>query len=192
MAKRTCSSCGNGFIGRGGAEYCSAACRQRARRARGGGDRNAKCDTAVTDTATAPPAKAKRGASRRAASTTSTGGVHCVEAVALLQALDAELAVKSDAMGLPPEQPLEWTAVELALLETVAGSIDRKVDLYARYRASDDDKVRVKLSGEVRLLERLAADLLKRVSTDLPAAPSHVSVKASEAAKTRWARNAAR
>lgn len=178
-SKRTCVTCQNKFIGRATAQYCSAACKQRAHRGRRGANRNAPTRVTVT-------VPSDQGSDSR-----SDPGGHCAEASALLQALDAELAMKSDAMGLPPEQPLEWSTVERANLGTIADAIDRKVDLQGRYRAADDDKVRVKLSGEIRLLQRLAADLLKRVSTDLPAAPSHISVKASQAAKTRWARNAA-
>ena len=64
--------------------------------------------------------------------------------------------------------------------------MDRKVDLWARYHTSDDDRMRVKLSGELRLLETSLARLLKSVSTDLPAAPSLRSEKASRAANRRW------
>jgi hypothetical protein len=56
--------------------------------------------------------------------------------------------------------------------------------------ASDDDKVRVKMSAELRLLETSLARLLKSVSTDLPAEPSLRSQKAARAANARW-RNAA-
>ncbi|ULP45940.1 hypothetical protein [Mycolicibacter virginiensis] len=111
--------------------------------------------------------------------------------MALLQALNTELAQKSDAMGLPPDQPLEWSAVELATLEMIAAAIDRRADLYGSYRATDDDKIRVKLAGEIRLLETAVDRMLRRVHTDLPAAPSLTSVKAQRAANTRWARNAA-
>lgn len=177
-AKRTCKGCGDKFIGSSRAQYCTAACKQRAHRGRGA-NRNAPRVTVAIP-------KSEQGSDFR-----SAPSVHSAEAVGLRQALDAELAQKSDAMGLPPEQPLEWSAVELANLETIADAIDRTVDLQGRYRAADDDKVRVKLSGEIRLLQRLAADLLRRVHTDLPAAPTYTSVKAQRAANTRWARNAA-
>jgi hypothetical protein len=112
--------------------------------------------------------------------------------VELLQALDTELAQNSVSLRLPDDQPLEWSAAERLTLETIADSIDRRVDLHARYLASDDDKVRLKLSGEVRLLDMAIDRLLKRVHTDLPPAKSLTSVKASQAAHTRWQRDATR
>jgi hypothetical protein len=79
-----------------------------------------------------------------------------------------------------------WSAAERAVREAIACTVDRKVDLWGRYHASDDDKIRVKLSGELRLLETSLARLLKSVSTDLPSAPSLRSEKASRAANKRW------
>jgi hypothetical protein len=159
-AKKKCASCGDGFIGRSNAAYCSPTCRQRAHRGRGARKRYAK-----------------RDGSRLPAA-------HCVEAVALLDELDAELADNSAEQGLL--EPLVWSAAEQAVREAIACTVDRKVDLWARYHASDDDGMRVKLSGELRLLETSLARLLKSVSTDLPASPSIRSEKASRAAHRRW------
>jgi hypothetical protein len=159
-AKKKCASCGEGFIGRSNAAYCSPTCRQRAHRGRG-----------------TPKRDVKRDVSRLPAA-------HTVEATALLDELDAELADSSAERGLL--EPLVWSAAEQAVREAIACTVDRKVDLWNRYRASDDDKIRVKLSGELRLLETSLARLLKSVSTDLPAAPSLRSEKASRAANKRW------
>lgn len=70
----------------------------------------------------------------------------------------------------------------------VACAIDRKVDLSARYRATDDAKLRIKLSGELRLLQGHIAQLLKQVKTDLPEPAPRVSQKARAAAQVRWRR----
>lgn len=166
--KRTCSSCANRFIGRAGARYCSPACRQRAHRGR----KAAKCDTAVT---VAVPARAEG---------------HSAEALALLAALDQELAENSADLGLTDDAPLGWSAAESAVRELIADAVDRKVDLWRSYRASDDAKVRVKLSAEIRLMEQSIARLLKQVSTELPAVPSLRSQKAARAARLRWNRGA--
>jgi len=163
-AKRTCVDCGNGFIGSPRARYCSPACKQRAHRSRKGSNRNAPSVTVLT------PGR----------------GCHSAEAVALLAELDAELAENSTARGLV--DPLAWSAAEQAIRESLAWTVDRMVDLRARYHASDDDKVRLKISGELRLLETNLARLLKGVSTDLPAQPSIRSRKASRAANARWRR----
>ena len=159
-AKKQCASCGEGFIGRSNAAYCSPTCRQRAHRGQGAQKRDTKRDVSRLPAA------------------------HCAEAVALLDELDAELADNSAERG--ELEPLVWSAAEQAVREAIACTVDRKVDLWARYHTSDDDRMRVKLSGELRLLETSLARLLKPVSTDLPAAPSLRSEKASRAANRRW------
>ncbi|MBZ4558583.1 hypothetical protein GBO17_14225 [Mycobacterium avium subsp. hominissuis] len=106
--------------------------------------------------------------------------------MALLAALDTELAENSEDRGLTGDDALAWSAAERVVLDMVADAVDRKVDLFACYLASDDDKVKVKLSTEVRLLENSIAKLLKSVSTDLPEPQSKTSRKASAAARSRW------
>jgi hypothetical protein len=86
----------------------------------------------------------------------------------LLAALDSELAKASELRG----QKLVWTAHESAILDDIAFTVDRKVWLRRAWSRSDDTKLRVKLSAELRLLETSLARLLKQVTPDLPAAPS--------------------
>jgi hypothetical protein len=102
----------------------------------------------------------------------------------LLASLDAELAENSAELGL--FEPLVWSAAEQAVRESIACTVDRQVDLWPRYYASDDDKTRVKISGELRLLETNLARLLKCVPTELPPKPSIRSRKAARAANKRW------
>lgn len=176
MAKRTCSSCGNGFLGRAGAAYCSSACRQRARRSR----RGDKCDNAaaaVTDTAVATRAPRRKRA---------LAAGHCAQAVALLQRLDAELAENAKVLG----KALKWSASETAILELVADTIDRRGELQRLYESAKDDKLRLKLAGELRLIEAALARLLAKIKTDLPEPPSKTSRKAAAAARVRWDRDA--
>ena len=112
----------------------------------------------------------------------STDG-HTAEAVGVLAGLDAELAANSQQIG----QPLEWSAAESAFRELIADTIDRRVDLQALYADSvDDPKVRLKVCAELRLIETALARLLSRIKTELPAAPSLTSRKASQAARRRW------
>ena len=174
-SKRTCSSCGNRFIGRAGTAYCSAACRQRAHRSRGGASRNARVTPSVTAT--------------QASSVQRSG--HSAEALAVLAALDEELAENAADHGLIAGEQFGLSAAEEVVRGLVADAIDRKVDLQGRYEASQDDTARVKLSGELRLLEQSIARLLKQVKTELPAAPSIRSQKASRAANARWRRGSA-
>jgi hypothetical protein len=114
--------------------------------------------------------------------------VHTAEAQEVLRALDAELADNGEHLGL--DEPLEWSAAERTVRELIADTIDRRVDLQQRYEPCDDDRLRLKLATELRLLETSLARLLKQVKTDLPAPISRTSQKASAAAKTRWDRDA--
>jgi hypothetical protein len=172
--KKTCSTCGNSFIGRSSASYCSGACKQRAHRARAPRNRNASIAETVTQTVTV---STDRGAHR----------AHSAEAQVVLRALDDELALAGQRRG----QPLLWTAQERALLDLIADSIDRTADLSAMYDCCGDDvKLRVKLSAELRLLQQSTVRLLRDIKTDVPlAAPSLRSVKASRAARRRWDRD---
>jgi hypothetical protein len=114
------STCGEGFIARAGASYCSAACKQRAHRTRKGGNRNA-------------PVADKAALFRRPKQRRPEAGGHCAEAVELLTALDAEVAENCEERG---EGPLEWSSADRTVLGLIACSIDRKVDLSAHYSAT--------------------------------------------------------
>ena len=72
----------------------------------------------------------------------------------LLAALAAEAAQNTKDRSDPPLVDVEhaWSAAERVVLEMVASEVDRKVDLSARYLSAEDDaKLRIKLSGELRL-----------------------------------------
>lgn len=168
--KRTCATCGDRFIGRSGASYCGPACRKRAQRARSG-KRDNKCDIAdVTD---------KAQSAGRAA--------HSAEALAFLAALDAELADVSGARG----QTLGWSAQDEAIRELIACAVDREVWLRSLSASSDDVKLQMKVSAELRLTEAHRARLIRQIKTDLPPAPSVRSRKAQRAARARWDRGGA-
>lgn len=107
------------------------------------------------------------------------------EARKALAALDAELAVASERRG----QRMVWTAAETAVLDLISSTIDRKVWLRRAWSHTDDVKLRVKLSAELRLLETSLARLLKQVTPDVRAAPSLKTVKARKAAEVRWRRD---
>lgn len=85
---------------------------------------------------------------------------------------------------------MEWSAQERAVLGLICDQTDRKAELYAAYRDTDDAKARVKLSAEIRLLEGSIGRLLKGVSTDAPSGPrryeSQASRRAQHAALARW------
>ncbi|MDX1883044.1 hypothetical protein [Mycolicibacterium sp. 120270] len=158
---KKCLACGNGFEPKGRAAYCSAACRQRGYRSRAGGDRHG--------------VRHVRNADDRSE-----------QATAVLQALDAELALSAKRRGVP----LHWSAAERTVMAMMADAIDRKVELQHRWQSADDDAARVKLSGEVRLLEQEVARLLKQVTPDVPAPSSLKSTKARDAVNVRWRQHA--
>ncbi len=107
------------------------------------------------------------------------------EARKVLAALDAELAAASERIG----QNLVWTAPEQAVLGLISSTMDRKVWLSRAYSHTQDVKLRVELSAEIRLLETSLARLLKQVTPELPAAPSMRTVRARRAANARWKRD---
>jgi hypothetical protein len=108
------------------------------------------------------------------------------EARKMLAGLDAELAAASERIG----QTLVWTAQEQAVLDLISSTIDRKVWLRRVWSRTDDVKLRVKVSAELRLLETSLARLLKQVTPELPAPTSMRTVRARRAANARWQRGA--
>jgi uncharacterized protein YqeY len=106
----------------------------------------------------------------------------------VLRELNAELTSASVCTG----QQLLWSAAETQILELIASTIDRKCDLTRDYEQADTPALRVKLSGELRLLENSLARMLKQVQTEVPAPVSSVSRKAQKAATTRWDRERTR
>lgn len=171
MAAKTCASCGNSMIGRANARYCSATCRQR-------GHRSRKAENRDTDAVTVPSR-----ADLPVMEAAPAG--HCAEAVALLAALDAELAENAQQLG----QRLKWSASEAAILELAADIIDRRAELRGLYEVTRDLKGKLKISAELRLVEGALGRLLRQIKTDLPTPPSLTSQKARRAAHVRWARD---
>jgi uncharacterized protein YqeY len=110
------------------------------------------------------------------------------EARKVLRELNAELSSTAVRTG----QQLLWSAAEAQILELIASTLDRKCDLTRDYEQANTPALRVKLSGELRLLENSLARLLKQVQTEVPAPMSSVSRKAQKAANTRWDRERAR
>jgi len=106
------------------------------------------------------------------------------EARRVLRDLNKELAVASQARG----QQLVWSAAEASILDQISSILDRKSELLELYDDARSVKNKLKISQELRLLERAAASLVKEVKPDLPAAPSMRSVKAARAARARWDR----
>jgi hypothetical protein len=107
------------------------------------------------------------------------------EAQKLLDDLDDELRANGTHAG----RVLTWSASERQLLAMIADAVDRRVDLKAQYHQASSDgepKLLVKVSGELRMLEALAARLLKQISTEAPKAESMRSVKARRAVNVRW------
>jgi hypothetical protein len=108
------------------------------------------------------------------------------EARKVLRELDRELEQAGQGKGVS----LVWSAQEAAILAQIASVLDRKHDFLALYEDTDELKLRLKISAEVRLLEGLAARLVRLVKTDLAGPESMTTVKARRAANRRWDRDA--
>jgi hypothetical protein len=111
------------------------------------------------------------------------------EAQALLAALDEELSAAAKATG----QDLVWSCQEQDLIEMLGAAVDRRVELseqYAQLRDRKDLGLRIKLAGELRLLEGSISRLHRQISTEVPQPKSLTSIKASRAARARWDREA--
>lgn len=162
-AKKKCASCGDGFIGRSNARFCSATCRKRASRGQG-----QNRDTSTVTVLAAP----SRARSRSA------------KAEAVLRSLDEQLALVGEQRG----EELEWSPQERFALDLLAAEIDRTVDLAAMYESCDDVKLKVKLSGELRLLRQSTARMIQQIKTELPERETPTTRKARRAANARWGR----
>ncbi|UGT94861.1 hypothetical protein KN246_15840 [Mycobacterium intracellulare] len=115
---------------------------------------------------------------------------HCQEAQQLLDALNAKLARASERQGVP----LTWTAAEQHTLEILADTIDRRTALTSAFDACEasEAKTQVKLSTEIRQLDRLVVQLLGKIDVAAPKRPDSLrTVKARQAANARWGNTSA-
>jgi hypothetical protein len=110
--------------------------------------------------------------------------VNSGDSVAIVAALNAELAEAAKAVG----HELIWGAAEADVISMIAAEVDRRVELSAQYAACDNMNTRLKIATELRLLEQSIARLYRQVSTEGPAPQSVTSMKASRAAHSRWDR----
>lgn len=111
---------------------------------------------------------------------------HSREALKIRRELDKQLAETAAAAATT----LDWSAQERAAIDLLLDAIDRKCDLQRDYASAVKSNERVKLSGEIRLLEAHANRLLKQINTDVPAPESLRTIKARRAAMVRWNKNA--
>jgi hypothetical protein len=116
---------------------------------------------------------------------------HCQAAIELLARLDAELIEHVSQRGISTDS-VSWTVAEEVARGQVADDLDRREVLQADWDAATDPKVRVKISVEMRQLDKDIQRLLALIKTDLPAAETHTTVRARRAANTRWDHERAR
>ncbi|HET7073796.1 MAG TPA: hypothetical protein VFI55_06910, partial [Mycobacterium sp.] len=104
-------------------------------------------------------------------------------------------AAKLDAAGKARGQRLAWSPAEQHQLEVLADAVDRRTMLSVAFDGLPVDNVkdRVRLSGEIRQLDRLATNLSRQIDAGLnPKTPdSRRTVKAREAANVRWGKTGA-
>lgn len=112
-----------------------------------------------------------------------------VEAQVVLDGLDEELNAAANTIGTT----LVWTAADNQLREYVAAHVDRRAILQAEYDSTEDNRLRIALSTELRLTEQSLARLIKQLLSGLPTPedekpPSATTIKARKAARARWDR----
>ncbi|MGE2835457.1 hypothetical protein [Mycobacterium sp. SMC-4] len=90
-------------------------------------------------------------------------------------------------MGQPADAPLEWTEQEASALEAACTAADRSEVLksgFDRELAGENrPSVLVKLSAEVRALDRQVVDLLAKVNVGLG---EGISQRHQRASRARW------
>lgn len=108
---------------------------------------------------------------------------NCAEARRVRRELDQQLADAGRAAGMT----LTWSAQEREILDLIRAQLNRKHDLGQDYADAEDAKTRVQVSSELRLLEASIERLLRRVKTEVPAAPESIAtIRARAAADARW------
>lgn len=102
--------------------------------------------------------------------------------------MDSALRRASQEMGQPSDQPLEWTEQETVALDAACAAADRCEVLGKAFAAEERAKqpssaLLVKLSAEMRALDRQVVDLLGKVNPGLGQA---VSERHQTAARARF------
>ena len=98
-----------------------------------------------------------------------------------------DLQSQLDAVGRATGQPMQWTPEESAVIDMICDAYDRKSQLEKALAGAEDDKARVKLAGEIRLIESHTARLLKQIRIPLPTQQeSRRTTRARQAANARW------
>jgi hypothetical protein len=101
----------------------------------------------------------------------------------LRASLEKALERASNAEG----QKLQWSEQELAVLERACSTADRAEVIRASFDAEQDGEARpgelVKLSAELRALDKQVVDLVMRVNPELGPAKSE---RHQRAARSRW------
>jgi|GEM_PF-1546323 len=101
--------------------------------------------------------------------------------------MDEVLKQASEELGQPDDAPLEWSEAELVALDGACAAADRAEVLQAVFDAEvageKRPSVMVKLSAEMRALDRQAVDMLAKVHPGLEPA---VSARHQKASRERW------
>lgn len=112
-------------------------------------------------------------------------------AVSTGQRLRADVDKALEAAGRDLGKTLEWSELELDVIERAVATADRADDLRAVFAAEQSGEARptvlVSLSGELRLLDKAVVDLLARLEFGPGKAKSD---RHQRAANYRWNRGA--
>jgi hypothetical protein len=102
--------------------------------------------------------------------------------------MDEVLKQASEELGQSDDEPLEWSEQELVALEAACAAADRSEALGEMFASEQRNKppmpaLLVKLSAEMRALDRQVVDLLGKVNPGLEPA---VSARHQKASRERW------
>ena len=88
--------------------------------------------------------------------------------------------------GAARGESLVWSAAEVQAREMLADTVDRRQELAGRYARTRPTDTKIKISVELRMLDKQIMLLLKGIRTDIPAPESMTTIKARRAVNVRW------
>lgn len=109
--------------------------------------------------------------------------------IRLRRDLDAALAAAGNAMN---QADLEWDEADRIAIDRAAEAADRAEQLRTRYdlelAGEASPNALVRLSSEIRALDRLVLEVVRRLNGDLKRMQAGLNVRKQRAANYRWSR----
>lgn len=109
--------------------------------------------------------------------------------MALLKSIDAAALKNAAKRG---HSEIRWDHVETQQREQLADLVDRGQEMKVLFDAAEDPALKVKISNELRQIDKAIGNLVAAIKVDAEPAPSVTSIKARKAANARWDRELGR